>query len=422
MRSKPRWPTASLDEVQRKHPMNEQFKQGMARATELTQHGQLREATALIQSLLQAGAAVPQSAGPQATVQKATAPMTDTGVLEGTYTRVHDADPKPAPRSASRAAKGAVRKGLGETLRDLAAGKLDVATCRPTGRTGAELDSPLGAQFLSLAHAGALGSRQYRLYLPSKRPVGQMPLIVMLHGCTQSPEDFAIGTRMNAVAEEFGCLIAYIAQPHGANAQKCWNWFRPEDQGRGSGEPALIAGIVNDILRDHAANPARVYIAGLSAGGAAAAIMGAAYPDIIAAVGVHSGLPVGAARDVPSAFAAMRSGSQGKRTAVAVPVIVFHGNADATVHPDNGTAVIAQALQSRPGLSQVRVDGTSPMGRAYRTTRHECTDGRSVIEHWEIEGADHAWSGGQASGSYTDPTGPNASREMVRFFLQHHNG
>lgn len=383
--------------------MNTQFTRGMARATELTQAGRLDEATALIQSLL-------QSSPEASTVVDETGGQ---GVLEGTFTRLNDTATKP-PKRPTRTSQ-MPRKGLGETLRDLAAGGM----AKRAGTASVEPALPGGAQFLSLAHAGSQGSRDYRLYVPGKQPEGAMPLVVMLHGCTQSPEDFAIGTGMNALAEEFGCLIAYPAQPQGANAQKCWNWFRPEDQGKGRGEPALIAGIVRDILRDQSADPARVYVAGLSAGGAAAAIMGAAYSEMFAAIGVHSGLPVGAAQDMPSAFAAMRSGASGRGTSVAVPTIVFHGQADSTVHPDNGAAVIEQALASGSSLRKVRVTGTSDRGRAYRHTRHDDADGRSRAEHWEVEGAGHAWSGGHADGSYTDPAGPDASRQMLRFFLQH---
>ena len=396
--------------------MKTPFARGMSRATELTRSGKLHESTALIQTLLQGG--------PAGTDRRA-----DAGTIDGAFTRLGDAattpcadtatrpDPghrtAPAPGTARRAARK-VGRGLGETLRGIAAGGMPGRAAPPP----VPVELPEGARFLSLAHGGA-GGRQYRLYVPAAAPEAPMPLIVMLHGCTQSPEDFAIGTGMNALAEAFGCLIAWPAQPQGANAQKCWNWFRPEDQEKGRGEPALIAGIVGDILRDHPADPTRVYVAGLSAGGAAAAIMGMAYPEIFAAMGVHSGLPAGGAQDVPSAFAAMRKGATGSARPGAVPAIVFHGLADSTVHPGNGEAVIAQALQARPGLAEVRIRGISNGGRRYRQTRHDDTEGHSIVEHWEIDGAGHAWSGGQAGGSYTDPAGPDASREMLRFFLQH---
>lgn len=381
--------------------MTTPFTRGMSRATELTRAGRLDEATALIQSLLQPP---PPAADHPA----------DSMVIEGDFSRLGDSVSVPPRRAAGNAASG-IREGLGETLRKIAAGGMP-------GRgplTPQPLDLPEGARFLSLTHNGGHGSRHYRLYVPARQPETPMPLIVMLHGCTQSPEDFAIGTGMNGLAEEFGCLVAWPAQPQGANVQKCWNWFRPEDQARDRGEPALLAGIVRDILRDHPADAGRIYVAGLSAGGAAAAILGAAYPELFSAIGVHSGLPVGGAQDVPSAFAAMRSGSKGKAQDRPVPAIVFHGLADGTVHPSNGHAVVRQALQAGAAVKHSRVSGTSERGRAYRLTRHENPEGRSICEHWEIVGAGHAWSGGQPGGSYTDPQGPDASREMIRFFLQH---
>ena len=383
--------------------MTHNFSLGITGATDLTRAGKLQEATALIQSLLQptqpTADAIPHVA------------VGDGDVIEGSCERLDD--PKPTPRPQPEAKP--TRKGLAETLRSIAAGGM------PAGarRVPQAVDLPAGAQFLTLTHAGAQDRRDYRLYVPAQKAAGPMPLIVMLHGCTQSPEDFAVGTGMNVLAEKFGCVVAWPAQPQGANAQKCWNWFRPEDQGRDRGEPALFAGIVRDVLRAYPADPGRVYVAGLSAGGAAAAIMAAAYPDIFAAVGVHSGLPVGAARDVPQAFAAMRTGAAGQGTALAVPTIVFHGLADTTVHPSNGAAVVAQALQGRTGLKQTRSAADSASGRGCRIIRHTDAKGRSVVEHWQIEGAGHAWAGGAQAGSYTDPKGPDASGEMLRFFLQH---
>jgi poly(hydroxyalkanoate) depolymerase family esterase len=247
----------------------------------------------------------------------------------------------------------------------------------------------------------------------------------MLHGCTQSPDDFAAGTRMNALAEEHTCLVAYPAQAASANASKCWNWFRPSDQQRGQGEPSLIAGITREIMRDYSVDHERVYVAGLSAGAAAAAIMGMTYPDLYAAIGVHSGLACGAAGDLPSAFAAMR---QGEAVAVRqsgdlrrmVPTIVFHGDRDTTVHPRNGDEVIAQSRATTSNDLQTTVKhGRAAGGYAYSVTLHTDARGQTVLEHWVIHGAGHAWSGGSPAGSYTDPQGPDAAREMLRFFLEH---
>ena len=376
--------------------MNTPFSRGMARATELTKAGKLDEATALIQSLIN-GSPAPD------------APDNVPDALEGVFSRLD------RPMHENQPAAQTMRQSLSETLRTIAAGGMPGHI--PTPAT--PLNLPEGAQFLSLTHSSAGGRRDYRLYIPAMPAPAMMPLVVMLHGCTQTPEDFALGTGMNALAEEFGCMIAYPAQPQGANAQKCWNWFRPEDQGKGRGEPALIAGIIEDILRAHPVDRARVYAAGLSAGGAAAAILGAAYPDIFAAIGVHSGLPVGGALDVPQAFAAMRSGATGKGHVLGAPAIVFHGLADSTVHPDNGKAVTRQALRAHSGLIESRIQGRSGGGRLYHQISYTTANGLNMAEHWEIEGAGHAWSGGAAGGSYTDPKGPNASREMMRFFLQH---
>jgi poly(hydroxyalkanoate) depolymerase family esterase len=288
---------------------------------------------------------------------------------------------------------------------------------------------PDGARFETAIHAGAHASRAFKLYLPSGLRAGQpFPLVVMLHGCTQSPDTFAAGTQMNKLAEE---QIFLVAQPASANAQRCWNWFNPDDQKRDSGEAALIAGITRQIMRDYAVDPARVYVAGLSAGGAAAAIMAAAYPDLYAAVGVHSGLACGSARDIPSAFAAMRQGGAGTRHRSSsgpstskidwtVPTIVFHADRDTTVHPNNGDYVLAQAGATAGDLATTVEHGQMPNGgRTFTRILHANGSGAAVLEQWTVHGGGHAWSGGSPEGSFTDPRGPDAAREMLRFFLDH---
>jgi len=286
-----------------------------------------------------------------------------------------------------------------------------------------------GGQFIELVYHNAAGRRAYKLYIPSGYRGQPVPLVVMLHGCTQSPDDFAAGTRMNVMAEGQTCLIVYPAQPSNANPAKCWNWFRPADQRRDHGEPSLIAGITRQVMRDYCVDRRRVYVGGLSAGAAAAAIMGATYPDLYAAIGVHSGLACGAASDLPSAFAAMQQGESkasstfGDMSAVpqhrpSVPTIVFHGDSDATVNPRNGDHVIAQSKGSTSVKSEVH-RGRIAGGHSYTRTIHIDGNGRAILEHWEIHGAGHAWSGGSPAGSYTDPRGPDAAKEMLRFFLEH---
>lgn len=392
--------------------MTHPFTRGMAKATALTRSGKLLDATVAIQSLL----------NPSATPVR-TPDGTPTGtVIDGEYTRLDPSTPLPSPPTAKPTQTDtkpkARRASLSETLRKIAAGGMPL----PGPLSGSTAPLPKGAQFLTLTHSAAEGSRSYRLYIPAGLATAARPLIVMLHGCTQTPEDFAIGTGMNALAEEFGYLVAYPAQPSNANLQNCWNWYRQEDQTRDQGEPAVLAGMVRAIWHDHNADPLRTYVAGLSAGGAAAVVLAAAYPDIFSAVGVHSGLPLGAARDIPSAFAAMRGGAKGKPLPTAVPTIVFHGLDDSTVNPDNGDAVLEQALYNSPDLKRESRPGAANGGRRFQVTTHNLADGRSFAEHWQIAGAGHAWAGGQAAGSFTDPKGPDASREALRFFQQHRKG
>ena len=267
------------------------------------------------------------------------------------------------------------------------------------------------------------GGLDYRLYVPTGAAAG-LPLVVMLHGCTQSPEDFARGTAMNRLADERGFLVAYPGQSTHANAQKCWNWFKSGDQARGAGEPALIAALTREVIAAHRCDPARVYVAGLSAGGAAAAIMAAAYPDVFAAAGIHSGLASGAASDLPGALAAMKTGIPKRRvTGAFVPVITFHGDADATVAEVNARQIVAAATRAAGGALATTTDaGVSAGGRRYTRATSRDAGGRPLIEQWTLHGAGHAWSGGDVSGSYTDPAGPDASRAMLDFFQGHRLG
>ncbi|WP_159716433.1 extracellular catalytic domain type 1 short-chain-length polyhydroxyalkanoate depolymerase [Geminicoccus flavidas] len=279
---------------------------------------------------------------------------------------------------------------------------------------------PDGAAFLQRRLQGPHGSRDYRLYVPSCCAATPLPLVVMLHGCTQDASDFAAGTRMNLQAERHGLLVAYPEQPASANPSRCWNWFEPGHQQKEQGEPAIIAAIVAEVMRSHPVDPARIFVAGLSAGGAAALAAGLLHPELFAAVGVHSGLPFGAAHDMPSAFAAMREGrAAGRRLGGArpVPTILFHGTQDGTVHPRNAKAVLDQLCLLGPAEPAEVEQGRVPGGHDYARTLYRDGAGRVVHEHWAIRGAGHAWSGGSEAGSYTDPLGPDASAEFVRFFL-----
>lgn len=279
----------------------------------------------------------------------------------------------------------------------------------------------------------AAGSRAYKLYVPAAKPEEPCAMIVMLHGCTQSADDFAAGTRMNRLADEHGFLVVYPEQAAHANPSKCWNWFKPQDQLRDAGEPSLLAGLVREVAQRHRADPRRIFVAGLSAGAAMAVVLGETYPELFAGVGAHSGLPYGSAHDIPSALAAMKGGRSGlpglkgapaaRKATRAVPVIVFHGDRDHTVQPSNGAHIVRQAEAAHgaeAGVGPLRVGtqtGVAPGGRRFSRVVHADAQGQALIESWTVHGAGHAWSGGHAGASYTDSSGPDASAEMVRFFM-----
>ena len=277
----------------------------------------------------------------------------------------------------------------------------------------------LPGRCLELTYANAAGQRTCKLYVPSSHTGQAGPLIVMLHGGTQSADDFAAGTRMNELAERQGFLVAYPEQSRGANPKGYWNWFQPKDQRRGGGEPSIIAGLTDQIIDEHAVDTRRVYIAGFSAGAAMAAVMACAYPDVYAAAGVHSGLAAGAAHDIPSAFTAMAHGAP-THASPPVPLIVLHGDVDPTVNHINADCVVRAVLPDATDRQRaVTTRAHVPGGHAY--TRRIYSDGESsaLVEQWTIHQAGHAWSGGSAHGTYTDPHGPDASSELVRFFAEH---
>lgn len=307
---------------------------------------------------------------------------------------------------------------------------MDISGISAGLNTHIEPTIPENAQFLKGTFKSSQGSHDYRLYIPSNYVQAveqslQVPLIVMLHGCTQSPEDFAVGTRMNELAEEHQCLIVYPSQPASANPNRCWNWFRPTDQQQGQGEPAWLAELTRSVVKDYAVDPSRVYIAGLSAGAAMAVIMAETYPELYAAVGVHSGLAYRSATDLPSAMLAMHKGGsadlQAAKNSQFVPMIVFHGDQDHTVSIRNGEQVVEQAKQrlqaQKTGLNIQQHKKSSEQN--CRSTQLEIKDDKGVsqLEYWKMHGAGHSWAGGSSAGSYTDPNGPDASKEMLRFFL-----
>jgi poly(hydroxyalkanoate) depolymerase family esterase len=386
-----------------KAPMSETLQRWMKEATRLTRAGRLSEATQAIQQAL------------------------------GRH-------PVPLPTPLAEPIQPEVIDGC---VTDVEAADADTA---PPARTPVREESST----LTGEHSEAGLTRSYLLYLPpatSASPSGTpMPLVVMLHGCTQDPADFALGTGMNTLAREQGFAVLYPAQTQDANPQRCWNWFKHNHQQRGHGEAAVLAGMTRAVIAEQGLDAHRVYVAGLSAGGAMAAILGQVYPDIYAAVGIHSGLASGAASDLMSALSAMKNGPKtptsapspvyrgepgdaaigAASTLAPLPTIVFHGDGDAVVHPGNGTQAIAVALSeaqqsgSNAAGAPTVEQGVSAEGRHYTRTVYAGAEGAPTqAEHWVVHGGGHAWSGGSTQGSYTDPSGPDATREMWRFFSGH---
>lgn len=326
--------------------------------------------------------------------------------LQGTPSEEKSTTPSivPVPRKSRPLAEAL------EILRDKRPPAAKFKRTRPP-KHGNREDMPEGAAFLSRTYASQEGSRDYKLYVPRTRLGKRPPLLVMLHGCNQDPDDFGAGTRMNALAERHGMIVVYPGQPTSANISACWNWFNPAHQVRGSGEPAIIAGLSQSLITEYNCDPSRVFVAGLSAGGAMAVVMGACYPDIFSGVGVHSGLAYQAANDVISAFEAMRGLAHGSIVPTNIRTIVFHGDADMTVHSSNGAQVSGLHITDQ---AKERIHQSKHQSHTRVVERDDA--GRPFREHWILHGGGHAWSGGSPAGSYT-ARGPDASHEMLRFFL-----
>ncbi|MBP6395652.1 MAG: PHB depolymerase family esterase [Giesbergeria sp.] len=298
-----------------------------------------------------------------------------------------------------------------------------------------ETEAPGSFERVTLAHDGA--QHHYLLYVPPGAAAGTpMPLVLMLHGCSQDADDFAAATGMNQAAAAANALVLYPAQARNANPGGCWNWFESSNQHRGQGELGLMVAMVRDVMARHSVDAQRVYAAGISAGGAMVALLGREYPEMFAALGVHSGLQAGAADNMMAALSAMNNGAKlgpsspsaraatHSSSALHPALIVFHGDADTTVSAKNGEQLVDAALQAALGDKGAAVQetqsGQSAAGQ--RFTRHLYRAKASapvLVEYWVLHNAGHAWSGGSAKVSQTDPRGVNATQEMLRFFLEH---
>ena len=312
--------------------------------------------------------------------------------------------------------------------------------CANPASTGAQPlapEAPGSFERIALMLGGAL--HHYWLYVPPDAQAdadasapAPMSLVLMLHGCSQEAAEFAAATEMNTAAAAANALVLYPEQARGANPGGCWNWFEPENQHRGQGELGVVVAMLRDVMARHSVDAQRVYAAGISAGGAMAALLAREYPELFAAVGVHSGLQAGAADNMMAALSAMNNGAKlgtaehnGAASATPLPaLIVFHGDADTTVDAKNGEQLVEAALQTALGDKNAAVQetqqGQSDAGQRFTRHLYRASDSAPVlVEHWLLHNGGHAWSGGSAKVGQTDPKGVSATQEMLRFFLEH---
>ncbi len=285
-------------------------------------------------------------------------------------------------------------------------------------------------------------SREYLVYVPKGRSIWRRaPLVVLCHGCKQTPEEFAQGTRITDLADRHQFVVLLPRQKESANPWRCWNWFESHTAG-GSGEAAIVAAQIRSVRRRYRCHRKRVLVAGISAGGALAAIMGVRHPDLVAAVAVHSGLACGAAKSPVTAIAVMQSGPEQDVAALAdiarasaskqpvrIPLLALHGDADNVVAPRNAAALVRQYLHlnghasasdptaqsSALPAADAETRTTLANGRT-EVVREWRTDGRLVARLVEVAGLGHAWSGGDPSLAYNDAEPPDATELVGAFF------
>jgi len=288
-------------------------------------------------------------------------------------------------------------------------------------------------------YAGAAGSRPYHCYIPSglRRTTG-VPLLILLHGCLQTPAEFAEATRFNQLADRHGFLVVYPEQTLTHNLQRCWNWFDARHHERSHGEPAILAGIAREVMAERTRwriDHDRVYVAGLSAGGAMALVLGATYPDLFAAIGVHSAPPYRSATSRSGALTAMAGRSivppaHAASMSGIAPMILFQGRIDSTVRVVNAVRITDQwrSLHERRLVGdrdpdritrQREITHLTASGRTSTVTRWYSASGRKLLESWQVERLAHAWSGGRKGVPFSDPQGPRATTEMWRFLSGH---